>query len=421
MTEQRLVLERQIVASILNNPAEFRVFMGVLKPSYFADEFHREVVSHAIDCVMSGSEPDVVTMAGLTGEPVRIIEISGAASGAGSISLLSKRLAEHVIDDRVHDFREAAERDALESVNQVRMLHAELGDILTAHDQTPKTRVVEDYLRYVRENAAGAVRSVSCGFPSFDRWGVLRNANMSFIGGTPGAGKTSFLLAVALGAAMRGYKVRYLQGEMPSEEVMERLQGIWSGKPYEDIANGLYPRETDEFADLILGLPLEFDLIYNRTMHGIMSAVHRAMTSKAQLVIVDYLQVFVPKGKPQEEFGNIKLLSETIRREALLNSCHFLVASSLNRIEAGATKMTVNSFYGGSQMGHDANAAMILYPYEDAATAESVTVKLDVVKNRRGRKGEIAMHFDLKSQRMTEQVTGPMVEWRSAPEDEQPF
>lgn len=400
-SEDRLILERQIVGTILANPGEFKVFIDVLKPEYFADPFHRAVVDAASDCVVAGSEPDIVTLSGVIGEPVRLVGIVSEVSGGGSLSILSKKLAEHVIADRVREFREGAENDALASLSRVRALNSSLGDLLTAHEATPKTKVVENYLRYVRENGQGVVRSVNSGIASLDSWGVLRHANMSFIGGTPGAGKTSFLLGVALGAAKRGHRVHYLQGEMPSEEIMERLHGIHTGLPYNDLAHGLHPESTTEFTDLILSLPLEFELVFNRTMHGIMSAIHRAMARGAQLVVVDYLQVFVPKGKPQEEFGNIKLLSETIRREALLNNCHFLVASSLNRLEAGASKLSLNSFYGGSQIGHDANAGMILYPSEDTEK-DVVTVKLDVVKNRRGKRGEVQLRYDLKSQRMQE-------------------
>jgi hypothetical protein len=192
---------------------------------------------------------------------------------------------------------------------------------------------------------------------------------------------------------------------MPVNEIFARLNGQFSNIPVDELEAGKHLEDAYKFCEQMKFLKYEVQFDFNRNVASLVAGIKAAINEGAKMILVDYLQVFVDKnGRAQDEFAKIKALSEAIRRLTLVNNVHILAASSLNRLEAGAQRLTLNSFYGGSQLGHDCYTAMILTDTENGMPDEKIrTVNCEIVKNRGGYTGSFAVRYNLPTQDMVEE------------------
>lgn len=416
MTEEKTILEKEIIGAILNRPKQLHSLRRALVLDAFSIPFHRKVMQAILECVDNGHEVNyinVVNTGKLTsGESVSLAEIG---EEPGDLRLLSRRLTEHVLQEKYTDLKGflSEERDPFEVLDEIKRVENEATALIGRNTRRDKQDILTSYLDYILGNAKDGVKRIPTGVPTLDRMlsGGLAQGDISFVGGTPGSGKTSFMLSIALHAAQEGFKTGFIEGEMTSNEIMERLNGISTGHDIDKIRSG---RDCDNvttgFVSDLFNLPLEIMPCYERTIEVLTSRVREAVHEGCRLIFVDYLQVFTPKGKAEDEYSQIKKLSETLRQIALQNGVHLCVASSLNRSEAGQRQLTLNSYYGSSQLGHDCAVGMLLSgDQNDDQELENRQriITVQVVKNRSGARGPVRLKFHLSSQRMEETLDEP--------------
>jgi len=409
MNPDRLQLEQEIVFACVSNPMEFVRFSRALPPELFVSPRERKAMSAIHKLADSGVEINWINVQNVMGEHVATPE--SVTQGYANLEIAAKRLAESVMIDRALVVSQALaeEQDAFSCVQMVNALSNEYAALLSLHAEKPMTVVMSDYLAALERNAEGHILRVPTGFPTLDLWmhGGHRLGNMTFLGGSPGAGKTSFMLKLGMNAAKRGYKAVFLEGEMPTDEILSRLNGQFSGRPVHEIEGGRHMDAAMEFYEEMARVKYEVKGTFERNITSLLAHIRSACHAGAKLILVDYLQVFVEKGgRSSDEFTKIKALSEALRKATLVNNIHIIAASSLNRLDHNTGRLTLNSFYGGSQLGHDCNVGIILHDDADEVSADPNrrTVICDVVKNRGGRMGEMRIEYTLNTQDMVEQA-----------------
>lgn len=408
MTTNRLELEREIVWALMNSGNSFPRFARILKPELFSDGQCQDAIRAMHELSGTGVEINEINVRNTTGDSPFFPE--SIKTGFANPDIAIKRLTElHILDRKQSLFESLSEEDdAFTVIEGVNRLSNEFAALIAAHSQVPKSVMLSKFIDIIERNKDGHILRVPTGFPTLDDFchGGLKLGNMSFLGGSGGVGKTSFMLKVGRNAAERGYKTTLIEGEMPEEEILARLHGQFSNLPVHEIENGKHLDRITEFAEHMNFIEYDLHFDFERNVHSLLSAIKAAVHDGSQLILVDYLQVFVDKnGRAQDEFAKIKALSEAIRRLTLINHVHVMAASSLNRLEAGAAKLTLNSFYGGSQLGHDCGTAIIMTEGEDSQPGLDVrTVVCDVVKNRGGKVGPFSIIYNLPTQDMVEQA-----------------
>lgn len=417
MNGNRMRLETDIIAAILYDSKDFFAAKQALVPEYFEYPLWRKVMESVHKCGEAGKEiapVNIYTVGKLSEKEVgELVEIGAHRA---DLKLLAKMLAEENVKEKLGvelKARLSVDRDPFEMLDAVREAEQEAVRLISANVAKDKTVLLDEYLTYILTNSRDGVKRIPTPFPTLNRMlsGGLSLGDISFIGGLPGSGKTSFMLSLALYAAQHGTRTAFIEAEMPSNEVFERLNGIYTGETIDRIREGKeYEQLTRDFVSKVFSLPLEIVPCYERTMDVLIGKVLHAAASGSRLIFVDYLQVFTPKGKAEDEYSQIKRLSETLRQLALQHGIHLCIASSLNRNEVGQRTLSLASLYGSSQLGHDCALAMLLRG-EEKDTQELVTRKrnivLHVVKNRAGARGEINLTFHLSSQRMEEVAFTP--------------
>ncbi len=409
--EEREQLERNIIGAILNMPKGLHEVRRALKPEIFRTQFHRKVMQSIFACLSADVEVNVVNIATLGKfNPQENVDLCGIPAGGGDLQLLAKTLTEAVIVERCELFKNHIneDADAFEILDELRKLDNETTALITMNTRKDKLDLLSEFTDYLLGNAKDGVRRIATGFPTLDKMlkGGLEAGGFTLLGGTPGAGKTSLILSLALTAARKGTRVAFIEGEMTANEILERLNGIATGSDIDTIRKGKdFDALSKRFISELYELPLEIVIATERTLDSLTAEIRRCVHEGSKLVFVDYLQVFAPKGKAEDEYSQIKKVSETLRQLALKNAVHLCVCSSLNRSEVNSERVTLNSFYGSSQLGHDCSVGLVITgeqkDFQELVTPER-DVSLHVIKNRPGARGEVALKFHLASQRFEE-------------------
>jgi replicative DNA helicase len=415
----RKKLEEDILGSILHSPEYFFRVKRCLKPEYFENPFYCKIMKTIHQCADEQITIDLVNISHVGKLTVEEqCDITQIEPKRGHLPLLAKALAEEVIKNKFNEFKCKIKEDAdiFELIHSLQELDNESTALVSLNTRRDKTDILNDYVIYLLKNESDGIQRISTPFPTLNtmlKTGFERGG-YTLLGGTPGSGKTSFMLMLAYHAIQNGIKVAFLEGEMTENEILERLNGISTATDIDAIREGKHFKELSQsFISRLHELPFELISVSERTLSNLIDCVREAVFNGAQMIFIDYLQVFATKGKAEDEYSQIKKVSETLRSLALKNGVHIFVATSLNRNEKDLQKIGLNSFYGSSQLGHDCSVGMVLTgsqnDLQELAKPER-GVTLSIIKNRGGARGEICLNYHLASQRFEETTLQPITD-----------
>ena len=407
MTNSRTELEEALVAALLISPSELLANAAAVDPQFFREPKLQDVVLALFELAVEGQEMSIANVSAKSGALESTLYEMTMRNSVGAVAILSRALTEFNIRELYDELRRSKEDDAFEILERIGRAHRTMQRMVDVHATKPKAAILAEFRKYCEDGLNQSIlRHVPTPFPTLSNWthDGWPLGNITFVGGGPGAGKTSFAILTAMHAAKCGVQTSYLQGEMPMNEILERAQGIDQRIVIDEISRGRKLMETAEFIEKFERLPLEVHNTFERTAEQLNARCAEAIDGGSKLIVVDYLQIFTEKSDPKKEFSQIKAISENCRKSALQRSVHYVILSSLNRIEAGQKRLTLNSFYGGSQLGHDCAIGIILHSddEDDEIDVRTRRVHVDVVKNRQGQRGVIDLLYDLPSQQMVE-------------------
>jgi replicative DNA helicase len=401
----RTEIESSLLASLMKSNNFVRDSVGI-SVSHFADELHGRIFTALKDSNGGCDTLAIKSIAGLNdAECIVLVDISTMECSERNIGLYHKKLIEIIIADKIQDFKLINHDDVFEAQEEIQKLNYEISK-LTSITRKNKSRQLDEFVDYIEANKV-ELKRIKTPFPMLDTMlaGGFVKGSFVLVGGTPGSGKTSLMLQMALTASQHGIKTYFIEGEMTELEMYERAIGILTGEDINEIRIGEHATMTLDAIDRILKMPLELLIDTKRNLSNIISEIEIAVANGFEYIFVDYLQVFSDKSgrSAQDEFMNIKKVSEGLRQVALKNNITLIVASSLNRNE-GEKKIGLASFYGSSGLGHDCSQALILQGSQDEkeVTSRERNIVLSMVKNRSGIRGDINLKYYLASQKMVE-------------------
>lgn len=405
----RRELERGIVGAIIGRPEKLAAMRNAVVPEHF--RYVRHLVEAILTTFDQGFSVDVTTIAVAGKLPSEnVAQLYGIEPlFSAQLPVLLCVLAEEAIRDEVMDWRAHIRTDgnAFKLLRDVEALQRKIESIIGVSTRPGKAQILKKYTEHCRRDQDTERIPTPLSDLNMMLYGGWAAGAYALIGGTPGSGKTSFMLSLALHAARAGAHVAFIEGEMTAEEILERLNGISTGEEIAALRRAEHhERLVAPFVAQFSDLPFELIPLYERTLERLISEVAAQIHLGAKLIFVDYLQVFTPKRADKyDEFMEIRETSQRLRLLALQHGVCLVVASSLNRSETRSDKLSLNSFYGSSGLGHDCSIGLILAG-ERSDTQELLNpvrnVTLHVVKNRNGVCGEIALKFHLRSQRFEE-------------------
>jgi replicative DNA helicase len=416
---QSLESERALLGGLLWASDELAVVSEVLRREDFYGAAHRHLWDLLLELARDGRPFDVlmVTEAVIARDPQRyggIAYVSGLPEHCASPTNLG-HYAEIVRDRAVRRrLLEASGRivelatDASRDLDDVLQDCQSLVFALSACGAT-KTWVEMDELMVDEMEAIGersdnpGLSGVTTGFVDLDeQLGGLHPTDLVILAGRPAMGKTALALNIAQRTAMAGTGVGVFSLEMGGRQLAGRHLGSSAMVPGTRLRSGRlagsdWHRLEDAHARLH-GLPVWVDDTAGLDLRQVQGRARRlkAEHPELKLLIVDYLQLMVTKGRSREQ--EISEISRSLKHLAKELEITVLALSQLNRgVEQRKDKRPMLSDLRESG-AIEQDADVILFVYRDAyynlETADPAVAEIIIAKQRSGPTGTVKLHWD---------------------------
>lgn len=245
----------------------------------------------------------------------------------------------------------------------------------------------------------------------------LHASDLTIIGGRPSAGKTSFMLALAMNAAQAGKRVGVATLEMDKSQIIQRCVALESGINLHKIRTGKLSAEDHAKFVNTCGAIYRLPIFINDTPH--MSVTHLRATAmrwlrnhQIDVLFVDYLQILSTDGRYREgdrRTDEVSYFARELKQLARELHVPVIAGAQLSRsLESRPNKRPVLSDLRDS--GEiEQEADIVHFIYRDVMYNETTefpnTAEIITAKHRNGPTGTTMLHFDRTSTRFSDRRT----------------
>lgn len=429
--------EQSTIGALLTNCPVAYGKAQPLDASHFFEHRH-SLIYIAITAMVSRKEPvDVVTV-------WEALKSSGDDEDVGGLVYLSKLEQSVPSAHNVHRYAQVvrdkagmrALREAADKANEVATEPG--GDVASKLDvitsifralqrlqltKAPKS-MAEIALQRTEHYEALQSGSVVSGwpthFPSLDLLlnGGFRPGSLVILAARPSVGKSSFAQWLAHLLSKQGLKTLFLSLEMSCEELADRMVASAGRVDYSALQTGRMGQEHWARTVEVLDSP-ELKDFFVDDQAGLTLMDIRAKAKQVpglKVLVLDYLQLCSGSGGSESNRNSeIEQISRGLKTLAKELDITIIALSQLNRaVENRASKRPMLSDLRDSgAIEQDADVVMFLWPVREIDSGDKL-LGLGLDKNRQGRCGEVALHFDGSIQRWV-QSTESLIPPRSVP------
>lgn len=243
--------------------------------------------------------------------------------------------------------------------------------------------------------------------PTLDKMlnGGLRPGALYILAARPSVGKSSLSQTLGMEQAKAGRKVLFLSQEMAAEELADRGVSAAGRIDYSALLTGKMAQEDWSRAAEVLGAEeLKHFHVDDQPALTLMDVRAKAKQIPGlSMLILDYLQLC--SGKGDNRNAEIEQISRGLKALAKELNIAVIALSQLNRqVEQRPGKRPVLSDLRDSgSIEQDADVVMFLWPVREMDSGARL-LGLAIEKNRQGRCGQVALHFEGRYQKWGESV-----------------
>ena len=222
--------------------------------------------------------------------------------------------------------------------------------------------------------------------------------NFIVIGAEPSGGKTAFAMEQMMTFAQK-HRVLFVTLETDEDELFDRLSARIAGIPMDAVMNGtLTPdqwKKMDAAGDYIR--KSNFKIVSGSGL-GVAGIKAVALSHRAEIVIIDYLQIIQLPGR-QSRYEKITEISMALHIMAQTTGLIVIALSQVTNRDPSAqnSPLGIHSARESGQIEADADAILMLDKYVEKDLRESgckANRILRIVKNKKGRCCNIPLMFD---------------------------
>lgn len=328
----------------------------------------------------------------------------------------AKRRALYMIFDRAKkDLRGNADTDTvLEKARQeLREINTESGE------WESMTEVLAKTFHALEKRSRGEEPTMPSGVAELDTFTTgFRKGEMTIIGARPSVGKSAFAANIALQSARAGYRIAICSREMTDVQYGQRI--IQRGSDIESVKLKTGNLDAEDWRKIAQALSLYANCnitfaFKTRHIEDLRAQVQNRVDSDGlDMLIVDYAQLMLSKGKFEKDFQRIGFITKTLKDISTDLNISVIALAQVGR-ETEKAMPSLADLRGSGDMEQDADNVIFLHRPESAAD-KSINPKdrsefdairesgrqmiiAKVAKQRQGKLGKCAMIFD--PERMT--------------------
>lgn len=321
----------------------------------------------------------------------------------------SARRAQSILENNLRDIQQKA------SQGDITGAEADLSRLLDQVRLTRGVRLPEPYLlEDLEEELRTTTPALSSGYRWLDDRAGIPTGALTIIAGRPGQGKTAFQLNLLVNM-LRIYPEKrfyFFSYEEPKRKIASKIIMIMAGVILQAETNqGAYANYLQEKRGSNAKIDLAIQEYEKATSEGrllVSDDMYRvedlatviellAKTGETGAVFIDYIQR-IPAPTQSQRYLDIKLISDTVLRQAVSLDIPIILGAQLNRASGGGAEATLAELREGGDIEQDASLVLSLYsealekaqntPLEGKVKRDpEVVMKVSVLKNRGGQPG----------------------------------
>ena len=411
--------EQSVLGSLLIDRNALSEVSGRLKPEAFYLEKHKEIYEAILSLYEESLPVDIVTVADVltkSGTLEKVGDLDYIAHFANSVPTtanVSHYMA--IIEDKAllrsliaasGEIMDIGYKGAMEGKEVLNQAEKKVFDISQGLNRTGLesiNSVLDQTFTHLEElcQSKGDLTGVPSGFTDLDRKTAgFQNSDLILIAARPAMGKTSFVLNIAVNAALRQFPVAIFSLEMSRTQLANRILSLESMVELEKMRTGKL--EADDWKKIGYSLgPLSKSPIYiddnasTNTME-MMSKLRKLKLEKGLgLVIIDYLQLMEGRKKSDSRQQEISDISRSLKIMAKELNVPIIALSQLSRApeQRNDHRPILSDLRESGAIEQDADLVMFLYrdDYYNEESDKRNIVEVIIAKHRNGSTGTVEL------------------------------
>ncbi len=413
--------EQALLGSIMISPKVLGEIADFLKPEDFYSTRNQKIYHAMLDLSDVGQPVDLVSVSSKLKDLGQLESVGGSSYIAELANKVPSASNIRHYAELVH--KKAALRGLISSADQISELgyreHEDVTDILDRAQKiifnlgsyaNKKVTNIKEALSEAWERfdhlskTDGSLRGVSTGFRDIDsKLAGLQKSDLIILAARPSMGKTSLALDIARHAACRNKVPTCIFSlEMSTQQLTDRLLAAESFVDSWKLRTGAV-RADEDFArlrdamDSLAQAPIFIDDEPSNNILRMKSEARKLKTEHGLgLIIVDYLQLMVPRKETDSLVQQITEVSRSLKALAREIDVPVLALSQLNRaVEQRGGRPRLSDLRDSGSIEQDADVVLFIHREKDEDTNEKKSItEILIEKHRNGPTGKAELYFD---------------------------
>ena len=419
---QNVNAEQSVLGAALLDKEAVPVILEILKAEDFYREDHKAVFECILDLFNRGKDIDIVTITNL-------LKQKGTFDEYGGIDYLESLLNSVPTTANIRSYAKIVEEKAIlrkliRASNEASDMGYEAAhDVEYILDQAEKgifnilqkksgqgfyhiEEVLQTAIEGIEElfQNEGVVSGIPTGFTLLDyKTAGLHNADLIFVAGRPGMGKTTLAVNIAQSIAINQKKaVAIFSLEMAKEQLVNRMLCSEAMIENDKIKTGQLADEDwgklMEASGALSEAPIYIDDTPGVTMTEIRSKCRRLKMEKdIQLVVIDYIQLIQGAGKTENRQQEVSEISRSLKILAKELNVPVICAAQLSRAAESRSdkRPMLSDLRESGSIEQDADIVMFIYrdDYYNEESEKPNIAEIILAKHRNGSTGKIELLY----------------------------
>lgn len=411
--------EQSIIGSLLIDRNALSEVSGRLKPKAFYLEKHQEIYDAILELYESSLPVDIITLTDLLakrGTLEKVGDMDYIASLANAVPTTAnvlhyvsivedKALLRSLIEasSKIVDLSYQGTMEGTEVLSEAEKTVFDLSQGMNRSGLESVNMVLDKAFTQLEELCRNKndFTGVPSGFTDLDRkTSGFQNSDLILVAARPAMGKTSFVLNIAVNAALRNYPVAIFSLEMSRLQLVNRLLSSESMVELEKMRTGKLDGEDWKKLSYTLG-PLSKSPIYldDNASTNVMEMLSKLRKLKLEkglsLVIIDYLQLMEGRKKTDNRQQEISEISRALKIMAKELNVPVIALSQLSRAPETRNdhRPILSDLRESGAIEQDADMVMFLYrdDYYNEESENKNVVEVIIAKHRNGSTGTVEL------------------------------
>lgn len=419
---QSIEAEMSTLGSMLIDRDAIAKVIDILEPEDYYKEAHRAIYEAICSLFEKGEPADLITVTEALREQNKLDRVGGAVyvanlansvPTAANVEYYAKIVKDRSILRSLVKAGTAIAASAYETSTDVDVALDEAEQAIFQIAQKKSIQSYSDIKRVLVEaferieflySNKGGVTGVASGFADLDSiTSGFHPSDLVIIAGRPGMGKTAFALNIMENAALRdSMSAAIFSLEMSKEQLAQRMLCSVAGVDGQRLRTGFLKDDDWPKLSFALGKLSEASIFVDDTPSiSVMEMRAKARRIKAEhqldLIVVDYLQLMVGRGKTESRQQEVSEISRSLKQLARELEVPILALSQLSRaVEQRTEKIpSLADLRESGSLEQDADVVIFLYrdDYYNFESEKKGLMDIIVAKQRNGPTGKAEVVF----------------------------